>query len=384
MATASIDPFHFFVQIRPSVLVQYADSYGVHFETTNTTAGEDTAVEFMEFLFSLPEATQKVIWGHLYDIDSVASKNGCEYLLNRAITLGKKPNKEAFDQLINDKERAIYFHLYHNDIFSDVTVEYNIDNLVGWRTEKTVSKTIKQIVQNIPAFKRALKAFYNEEYRGDQIKVNKLEKVGRTVFTAYIEDTYTSDPLFDENGKLHSKATRRPVFTIYFLYRPEDGTLGVKAPGGTKRIQDLQKIFIKEMLQEDPVLQGTTQFDFERIKELEDLSFTTYATDGVERVTLCGLRLVDNDIKATYSIDIGKHTTTGVEPMMNILKEKNINLKDYRVTQFKFEVVFKNEGKGRARKVTVKVSYPNICDLKERPMDYTVRELLKRWKLALF
>ncbi len=383
MATASIDRLHFFIQVQPSLLTQYAASYGLIFESEQTIAGEDAAEEFMKFLNSLPEEKQKSIWSDFYDIDSIASKAGCDCLVNSALKQGRDLNKETFTNLRNDKERAIYFHLNHSDILSTVTVEYNIDNLQGWRAEKTACKAIQDIIPNIPAFTAALKAFYNEEYRGHQIKVKKLEKTDRTIFTAYIEDTYTSDPLFEENGLLNSKATRRPVFSIYFLYRPQEGILGVKAPGGVKRIQDLQKIFIKTMLQVDATLQEAIQFDFEKIKELTD-PLPIYSEDEVERVTLCGLRLVDNHTKSTHSIDIGRLRNSGVGPMMAILGEKNIDLKDYQVTQFKFEVVFKKDGKGRARKVTVKVSSPNIFDLKERPIDYIVRDLLKRWELALF
>lgn len=383
MATGSIDPLHFFIQVQPSLLAQYAAYYGLTFESEQTTAGEEAAEEFMKFLHSLPEEKQKDIWSDFYEIDSIASKEGCDRLVNGALKQGKNLEREAFTNLRNDKERAIYFHLNHNDILASVTVEYNIDNLQGWRAERTVCKTIKDVTPHMPAFVAALKAFYNEEYRGHQIKVKKLEKIDRTIFTAYIEDTYTSDPLFEESGLLNSKAIRRPVFSIYFLYRPQDGILEVKAPGGSNRIQDLQKIFIKTMLQTDPTLQEAMQFDFEKIKELTD-PLPLYSEDGIDRVTLCGLRLVDNHTKSTHSIDIGPHRTTGVRPMMDILSEKNIDLKDYQITQFKFEVVFKKDGKGRARKVTVKVSSPNICDLKERPIDYIVRELLKRWELALF
>ncbi len=383
MATASIDPLHFFMQVQPSMLVQYAASYGVQFKTEQTTAGEEGAEEFMRLLQSLPEPTQKTIWGNFYDIDSVASKTGCEYLFNRASNLGKKPNEEEFNKLDNDKERAIYFYLYCKDIFSDVTVEYNIDNLQGWRRERTVCKTIEEITKNTSALGSALKAFYNEEYRGNQITIKTLEKPDRTIFTAYVEDTYTNDVLFEKDGSLNSKATRRPVFSIYFLYRPQEGILEVKAPGGGKRIQDLHRIFTREMLHSEPLLQDTAQFDFEKIKNLPDLDLSIYATDEVERVTLCGLRLVDNNTKATHTIDIGNHSTTGTEPMVKILREKHIDLNDFRITQFKIEVIFKKLSKGRAKKVTVKVSHPNICDLKERPIDYTVRELLKRWKLDL-
>lgn len=384
MATASIDPLHFFIQVQPALLTQYAASYGLTFESEQAIAGEEAAEEFMKFLDSLPEEKKKDIWSDFYDIDNIASKTGCDYLVNSALKQGKDLNKEAFTNLRNDKERAVYFHLNHNDILSNVTVEYNIDNLQGWRSERTTSKAIQDIIPHMPAFVAALKAFYNEEYRGHQITVKKLEKLDRTIFTAHIEDTYTSDPLFEENGLLNSKAIRRPVFSIHFLYRPQEGVLGVKAPGGIKRIQALQKIFIKTMLQQkEPVLQEAMQFDFEKIKELSD-PLPLYSEDGIDRVTLCGLRLVDNHTKSTHSIDIGRHRTTGVGSMTDILREKNIDLKDYQVTQFKFEVVLKKDGKGRARRVTVKVSSPNICDLKERPIDYIVWDLLKRWELALF
>jgi hypothetical protein len=45
--------------------------------------------------------------------------------------------------------------------------------------------------------------------------------------------------------------------------------------------------------------------------------------------------------------------------------------------------VFKQIGKGRRKQVTVSITPPNSCDLKNRSQDDTVRKLLKDWGIAV-
>ena len=215
------------------------------------------------------------------------------------------------------------------------------------------------------------------------LEQSKPRKKDRIIFIGFIEDSLTNDTTFNK-GTLKNRVPRKPVFPVYYLYRPEEGILEVKAKGGKRKITLLKRAFIEKLLKGKADLIETVRYNFETVKNIEELSFPVERSDLVESVTLKGLRLIHNSSKTRVSIDIGNTSSTGTTPMMESLKRMNIDLLDYRVTQFKLEIIFDNPGKGRNPKVTVKMSHPNICDLKEREIDIEVRRLLKKWNLDLF
>lgn len=382
MATASFDPLHFLIKISPDLLHQYAKHHGIDFITYIKEAGEKVAEECMKTLEKEPDDKQASFWLDLYDIDEIGTGSGCDYIFNRAVESGISIPEE-YQKLKNSKERAMYFYLNFYELFCETCDEYDLENMQGWRAQKTACKNSDDILLNIPAFEQGLKTLYSKEYKGKNLKVKYVRKKERIVFVAYVEDAFTNDVTFTK-GNLNPKTPRKPVFMAYFLYRPEEGVLEVRAAGGKRKIQKLQEAFISLVLQEEPILTNNIRYDFDRIQDIETLSFPTETTDLVESVTLKGLRLMHNSTKTRLSIDLGNVSGFGTEPIKESLQKMNINLFDYQVTQCKIEIIFKNLGKGRKRKVTVTLTRPNLCNLKERDIDLSVRKLLKKWNLDLF
>lgn len=383
MATASFDPLSFLMKISPDLLIQYANHKGIEFETKIEDASEELAENFMQTLEKEPEDKRDGFWLDVWEIDEMGTENASDTLLGRAVEQGFDVNEVGFQQLKNSKERAVYFYLNFYQLFTETFEDYSIDNMQGWRAEKTVSKSYDEIIPNIAALESGLKMIYAKEYKGKNLKVKHFEKKGRVAFIAFIEDFLINDITFKQ-GTLNNKTPRKPVFMVYFLYRPEEGVLEVKAKGGKKKIRQLKEAFIEHLLQEIPDVKDAVRYDFERIKDIKVLDFPIEANDSIESVVLKGLRLFHNSTKTRLSIDIGNIVGTGAFPMIESLKTMNINLFDYTVTQFKIEIIFKQPRKGRTPRVTTTIGYPNTCDLKERDIDLKVRELLKRWSLDMF
>lgn len=384
MSTASFDPLHFLAHISPDLLRQYANYHRIAFETDQDEAGEKVAEECIAMVEKQPEAKQGQFLTDMSDIDEIATGNGCDLLLHKAIEQGGNWEQKEYQALLNAKERAMYFYLHCYDLFYETFDQYNLENLQGWRGEKVTTKNPKDLIARLGAFKQGLKTLYAKEYKGKNLKVKHLQRDNAVVFVAYIEDAFVNDLSF-EKGDLRPKTPRKPVLRAYFRYRHEEGVLEVKAPGGMERIAELQRQFIEHLLQETPVVTDQARYDFERVRDIGTLAFPTETRDGVERVTLKGLRLFHNSSKAGITIYLGNVTGHGTAPMIECLEKMHLNLAYYLVTQFKIEVVFKNEsGEGRRKKVTVTVTKPNVCDLRDRDIDATVRRLLKRWKLDLF
>ena len=76
----------------------------------------------------------------------------------------------------------------------------------------------------------------------------------------------------------------------------------------------------------------------------------------------------------------GKDKYSGTDAVQGILKELNLDKNTgWEPENIKITVVFKQTGKGRRKQVSVSITPPNTCDLKNRPQDDTVRKLLKDW-----
>lgn len=384
MGTASFDYLHFLMKLSPDLLSQYAKHHGVSFKTKIEEGGEKMADEFMLIIQKETEDKQAAFWGDAQEIDDIGTENGCDYLITRAVERNFNIDDETYTKLKNSKERSLFFYLNFPELFSETRDVYNLENLQGWRAEKTISKTLELIIPNINDFKEGLKGIYAKEYKAKHLKVKHVSRGDTVTFVAYIEDALTNDLSFSK-GDLNSRTPRKPVFMAYFLYRPSEGILEVKAKGGKKRIEQLQKAFIQYMLMEkDPEIKNAVRYNFDKVRDIASLRFPTSTQDLVESATLKGLRIVNHSNKKRISIDIANSRGSGTEPMSACLNEMAIDLMDYELTQFKIEIIFKDLGKGKKRKITTTITYPNICDLKERDIDFKVRRLLKKWGLDLF
>lgn len=383
MASEGFAPINFLIKISPDLLVQYAKKQGLNFQTKLEEGGEKLSEEFLTILEKESEEKRESFWLDTLEIDEIGTGNGCDYLLNRVIDSGYEFDEELYQKLKNSKERALYFYLNFYELFTETCDEYNIDNMQGWRGEKTVAKSFDEIVVNISNLEEGLKSLYRKEFKGNNLKIKHIRKKDRVIFIAFVEDSLTNDTTF-KKGNLSNRVPRKPVFAVYYLYRPEEGILEVKAKGGKRKIKHLKEVFIEQLLKVEAKVSDNVRYNFESIQNIEELSFPLDRTDLVESVTLKGLRLIHNSTKTRLSIDVGNANSTDTTPMIESLKMMNIDLADYRVTQFKLEIIFDSQGKGQRPKVTATISHPNICNLKEREIDIKVRQLLKKWNLDLF
>lgn len=375
------------MKVGPQLLEQYAERHGVKFrKKTKEETSEEYVDAVRDSLAKEPDKNQASFNTDLDDIDSMSTERACEQLKLKVLEEERPFNEKVYCELSNGKERAMYFYLNYYDLFYETRDLYDLETKQGWRGRKTEAVQLESVRDNIPDLEKALKQLYSKESKGRHLKVKQIPKEGRITYVAYIEDILTNDLTF-KGDNLESEQPRRPVFMAYFLYRPKDGIIEVKAEGGKARVKRLQDLFIKHYLKGDPrKFEKAVRYDFEKIKQLDALEFPTETQDRVESVTLKGLKLVQNEKTLWLTIDLAHDPErTGVLPMKERLAKMDIDLKEYNVTSFKLRVVFKPiEGKTRHEKVTVAITHPDVCDLKDREVDNAVRGLLKKWKLDFF
>lgn len=384
MSHASFDPFSFLMPINPKLLATFVKSYKLEVDFKGVDDAQQKADRFMLALNAADSIIQGAIWLAIYDIEDMATKNGCELLLNQV--LSKHPtelDQKKYSALKNVKEKSMHFYIHFNEVFKRCHHDHELASMRGWKAERVGKKPFDEIEGNIPIFKAALQEIYSKEYKGENLVVNSYEKDDKVILIAYIEDVYDATLEF-KKGKLSEDEPRKPVFMAHFKYRPDEGILEVKARGGNKKIKTLQRAFIREMFEEEPDLKDEVRYDFNKIADLENLELPLRTMDGVERVLVQALRLKHKLTKATIYIDLGYEEGSGAEPMYRKLKQMSIDLQEYKVTQFKLRLLFQKSGSERAKRVTATISHPNSCDLMERPIDEAVRVLLKRWNLQYF
>lgn len=388
MSTSSFDPVSFLMKISPPMLVEYAKEHDIALELEGECEDwERYANQALALIEKESEAKQGSFWMDIDDIDSMSTQEACEYLTNKLHEKGIPLDEETVDGFKRLNQRAMYFYLHHKDLFYETFDSYSLDTKQGWKGRKTVTLSLDQFIQNVEDFKKALKQLYKKEYKGKKVKIRYTDKGDRVIFTAHIEDVYTTDTEFEkESENLNNKKPRKPVFPLNFLYRYEDGVLEVKAQGGQARVKQLQNLFIEHFLKGDPSeFAKVLRFSFDKVQDLAALTFPVSVEDGIESVTLTGLKIVGKETGSTIALDIiPKDGKTGVVQILEELGSMNIRLEEFEIKKFKVQVIFKPVGRGRKRQVTAEITYPDGCTLKQREIDVMVYKLLKKWGLVLF
>lgn len=388
MSTSSSDPISFLMKISPPMLNEYGVAHGISLcLKENWKNAESYARAALSAIEQESEEKQGVFWMDIDDIESMSTKEACEYLLNRLHEDGKSLNEKTVEGFKCLPQQAMYFYLRHKDLFYETFDSYSIDVKQGWKGRKTVSMPLEKFIENIEDFKKALKSLYKREYKGKKIKIRYDDKGDRVIFTAHIEDVFTTDMAFEKDKEvLNNKKPRKPVFPINFLYMPDEGVLQVKSKGGKARVQELQNIFIEHFLKADPEeFANLSRFCFDKVQDIENLTFPVSIQDGIESVTLKGLKIVHRETNTIHSIDITpQEGKVGVQQMQEELEGMNIELEAFEIKKFKVKVVFRPKNKERKRQVTVEITDPDGCNLKQRRIDAIVYKLLKKWGLILF
>ncbi len=388
MSTSSYDPVSFLMKISPPMLVEYAKRHDIELKLEDHWDNwEEYALHALSLVEKESEEKQGNFWMDIDDIDSMSTNEACEYLTNKLHEKGISLDEETIEGFKRLNQRAMYFYLHHKDLFYETFDSYSLDVKQGWKGRKTVAIPLDQFIGNIEDFKKALKELYKKEYKGKKIKIRYSDKGDRVIFTAHVEDVYTTDTEF-EKGKevLNNKKPRKPVFPLNFLYKPVEGVLEVKAKGGKARVQELQSIFIKHFLKDDPKkFAGMLRFAFDKVQGINTLTFPVSIQDNVESVTLKGLKISHKESNLMLAIDIAPQDgKTGIQQMQEELDAMDVQLEEFEIKKFKIIVIFKPVGQGRRRQVTAEITHPDGCNLKQREIDVIVYKLLKKWGLVLF
>ena len=383
MSSVYGDPRDFVLHVRSELLDEYLQTrHDLHFPLSDgKESREECADRFIEFMRRQEERKRDLVFMELEYINLLSSENHINAICSASYRIDRE---EMEKHCKRHDERALWTFTHFPEEFDHYYEQAAIEDIGGVKEitlPKTVSGVEINVAEKIDAFGRLVQDIYRKSLlKGEKCKVKTFENKGSLIFRVYLEDLPTRNTVFVED-RLDEKNPYKSVFNILFIYNESMQTLGVRAMGGKKIVNQLQKLFCLHFLGTDNINTEEDRFTLATVSKLSNLDLVADESLGVERAYLKSIRLEHQTVKHRLFIDIGSRTQyQGVGAVRQVLQELNLDqLDEWMPTSIQITVVFKQTGKGRQKKVTVTVTPPNTCDLKNREQDNIVRQLLRNW-----
>lgn len=253
----------------------------------------------------------------------------------------------------------------------------------------TRAKRRKHLPQHVPAsdpetcrkMAAGISALYLKQGRGRRCEVVPYHQPTRDeyLYAGFPEDFGESALQYGSVGL--ECATRKPAFQVGLIFRADEGTLDVSAPGGRKEVDALLGIFLATALDYDGPLPAGSDQCF-RLGSLLDRAFAlpTDPADGIERVEIASMRLSRNGTHQRVTVE---DDPAGVEDFYDRL-ERTLRhpVAAHTVVDAKLRFVWLSVD-GRAPKtLTFTIGHPDSTDLRHEPEHRLAKRYLHRWGLS--
>ena len=145
----------------------------------------------------------------------------------------------------------------------------------------------------------------------------------------------------------------------------------------------MEAIFSRLILEEElPAEEPDAPFELNGLRS-RDFDFPTDPDDGILEVRVKSLRLsLVGPGFGRITLESDARTKRGdiYNLMDKALNHQRLNSETVHVTQATIQVTFATSG--RPKTITFQISYPDGCNLKDRPEHLKIKEYLKRWGIA--
>lgn len=356
--------------------------------TTKKHNDEETVSQIAEVLHKQPDAVQQEIERDFSRINNLANEKGTQNLIAEAKEMGiELTAAQAID--MNPYERALWLFIEHPNVFEQADAVQQFYDLNGWKRVPVPSKTIGFTLGKKDALAGALQQYYVEkEARGKYCGVEMYPKGDRVYIVARLTDHAESNYEPDEKtGRLTKQGTRRPLFEVYYLYRPKnggdgDGELEIKARGGWQKQRDLLGVFTKTVF--DHELDDTKQtFNLEPLKQ-SSFSLVADTEDQMEWWWLKSLDLRTPDRLTTITVTVSDERHRGVDAMWEQLRRLNLadRVGTMLINRADFQVKFKTSRKYQRGTASFYINWKDSCSLNSiDEFHIKARKVLKKSKL---
>lgn len=325
------------------------------------------------------------------DVFTLADKGGTLILTDQLQALGL-PLGDTLCAMENHYHRAMWLFLNPRhggvDVFQQCLSIAGMNDLSFARAKRR--RNLPRLVPHhddatLEAMAAGLRQVYRKQGRGRYCTAEHYFRPNpdRHCFFAYPED-YSTSELQYEDGAL-ARRTRRSVFNVVYIYRPDEGLLEISAPGGKKDIELVQEVFCRTALGLDGIPPESDR-DCWRLNGLKrlDFAFPTDPADRIASVEVVSLRLHPMG-NPRRRITVEQDPASG-EPLFTwlnrIVDTAQVPLELLDVSQARVRVVWEPEDDKKPVARTFTLGVPDSTTLKDDPLHLVIKRYLKAWNIA--
>lgn len=376
-------PTHFFLRVPNHLLGRFfRERHGVLQEVDFTKLDENRGAAEMIFqtVLGLDDAKQAQIEAECQEVEGMAFHGGVTALIEEATNFPHHDQTfpEAINQFDGDHAKAMWTYLEHPRYWLAATSILHAQNIADsfWKRRSDLPHLVPMVEQaDADRLGDALRSYFrNKEGRGRHSKVDIFRRRDKEYFFAYLSNFGQSDAEWE--GNTLAMRARLPAFEAIFVYSQFEGTLDIYAPGNTKYMGDLQKIFAKIILTLDDLhdFAGSEEvYNLDPLGE-RDFVFISPENGSIESVVIRRLRLsLLSGTKRRVTIEADtKNNPKAVYDVMDRLR-----LPPFHVTQAEITATFTTPAPGtRTKTRTFTISYPDLCNLRHEGWDGMLRQML--------
>lgn len=375
-----------FLRQMPNVLLaRYFQGQKLFGEMDFAAMKEGQPDELFKAWLALPDSERNKMDTEFRDIFEMSCEKGFKAIIDEASWHLQETRDELqtfvekLSALSNHYERAMVTFLDHNNFWRGATLFYHADTLTYWRKRKNLPQrkaaVDKASLQQLAALIRDY--FHHTEGRGKNCLVEPFRRGKHDYYFAYPED-YSQQSIEWVNDEF-GRRPHNPAFEIIFVYSQKEGSLDLHYRGSFKAIEPLQGMFATAILKEDELPPDPRD---ERIYDLSPLlqrsfNFNYDVGSGIEEVTVKKLRL-SSQIKKGDRITLEADALRNADAVYDLLDKigESISLNMYNLTQVELSALVSVDSHKPAKRMTIRITYPNSCSLKYDELGLKLRDVL--------
>jgi hypothetical protein len=383
-------PKPFLRQAENKLLQEYFSRKGLLQEIDWESIGETDVDDIHVAWEALPVQQRVEIESDFQLIYDLASEDGIRILIEegRFQDIDLKPALDAHDGFLN---KSFLVFLEYRDVFE---VAYDFDradnlNRRSWKRRKGLPRKEPDLsLQARDELKDAVAAYFRERQgRGRHCHLDVYLRWDRCHYFFLYPQDYTSTTIeFDSNGRFQRRPLS-PAFEVIYVYDPLEGALDLYARGKKGLKEDLQKIFSRSILHEDLPKEdkNAPPYELNRLKR-RSFAFPTDPVDGVREVRIRELKFsVIGNYRHRIALEVSPDGPVDeiYDFMDRILNSEVLPLTLVDVRSAVIQMRFNNtDGHGGdVKTISFRISYPDSCNLRDKPEHIVARKYLKKWEI---
>ena len=376
----------FFRQMPNALLAQYFERRGLFAGLDFAAMKESKPDELFAAWLAFSDDRRNPMDAEFRDIFEMSCEKGVRAIIDEANWHFRETPAdlatfvEKLSALQNHYERAMVTFLDHNLFWRGATLFYHADTLPYWRKRKNLPNkpaavdetSIRELANLIRNY------FHHTEGRGKNCVVEPFRRGELDYFFAYPED-YSQQSIEWVNGEF-GRRPHNPAFEVIYVYSEKENSLDLNFRGSKKAVEPLQGIFSAAILKLDEVPPDPAD---ERIYDLapllkRDFDFIYDPGSGIEKVAVKKLRL-SSRVKQGDRITLEASASGNPYSIYDLLEQikKSIQLNMYDLTQVELTATVAVDAGKPAKRINIRITYPNSCSLKYDQMGLKLRDMLQ-------